>query len=127
MLAVCVPHSSYRVSTLPLAMSTRWIEPWPEYDSGGGEPGRASPITSCQSKQPPLLQTYTAPSGPTAAPLGPPPLSATTSLSPVVDVDARQRAACDLDEHDAAVVHRDGPSGKRSPLAISRSSATAAS
>src|SRR5437870_4379676 len=44
-------------------MSTRWIEPWPGHVDGGGDPGNVSPITSCQSKQPPLLHTYIEPAG----------------------------------------------------------------
>src|SRR4051812_46096209 len=39
------------------------------------------PSISYHSK-PPLLQTYTLPSGPTAAPLGPPPVVATRSTVP---------------------------------------------
>src|SRR5918999_6037892 len=39
------------------------------------------PLARCQVK-PPLLHTYTAPSGPTAAPFGPPPSVATTSVRP---------------------------------------------
>ena len=39
------------------------------------------PSTSAHSK-PPLLQMYTLPSGPTAAPLGPPPVSAMRVMVP---------------------------------------------
>src|SRR4051794_15320614 len=77
-------HSAYSVSTLPESMSTRWIDPCPGHVDGGGEPGKVIPMISCQSKHPPLLHTYIAPSGPTAAPLGPPPHSATTSTDPDV-------------------------------------------
>ena len=44
--------------------------------------------------------------GPMAAPFGPPPVSATRVIV-AVGRDPRQRAALDLDDHDAAVVHGD--------------------
>src|SRR5262249_3316124 len=47
----------------------------------GWSPGIVIPICSCHSK-PPLLHTYTLPSGPKAAPFGPPPHSPTTVIAP---------------------------------------------
>src|SRR6202022_1393662 len=76
----CSPHLSNRVSTLPVARSTRWIEP-PIYSAADGGPGIMVPRDGIQLN-PPLLQTYILPSGPIAAPLGPPGISATTSLRP---------------------------------------------
>src|SRR5882757_11509504 len=76
----CSPHLSTTVSTLPLDISTRWIEP-PIYSAGVGGPGIRKP-RPCTQLKPPLLQTYILPSGPSAAPLGPPGISATTSLRP---------------------------------------------
>src|SRR5581483_3623348 len=115
-------HSSYRVVTLPVSTSTRWIEPCPQYVAGGG-PGKVRPMTSMNSKQPPLLHTSTAPSGPTAAPFGPPPHSATTSMVPLststrLNVPRAISTSTTLPSSIAI-----GPSGNRNPLTISLNSA----
>ena len=75
----CSPHLSTTVSTLPVCRSTRWIEP-PIYSSGCG-PGmimlpRGNPAEAA------IVADVHLPSGPSAAPLGPPGISATTSLRP---------------------------------------------
>ena len=68
-------------------------------------PGAVMPLNSDHSK-PPLLQTYTFPSGPIAAPLGPPPVVATRVTSPS-RTDAGQGAALDFDDYDGSVIHGD--------------------
>ena len=75
------------------------------------------PITSCQLKHPPLLQTYALPSGPMAAPLGPPPQSATTSTFPsgVTRVNVPRAISTSRTLPSGMAM---GPSGKRSPVAI---------
>ena len=52
------------------------------YFFGSKGPGKHRPPKSTSVKQPPLLQRYNAPSGPMAAPFGPPAISATVSLRP---------------------------------------------
>src|SRR5882757_5957532 len=96
----CSPHLSTTVSTLPVDMSTRWIEP-PIYSAGDGGPGIRKPRPGTQLK-PPLLQTYILPSGPSAAPFGPPGISATTAP---VRPDPRQPPAADFDQHHRPVRH----------------------
>ena len=81
--------------------STRWIDP--PFQVGGTAPGIMRPITSSQLKQPPLLVMYMAPSGPHAAPFGPPPTLASTSRPPV-GADLGERAPRDLHEDHVAVV-----------------------
>ena len=69
-------------------------------------------------KQPPLLHTYIAPSGPSAAPLGPPGISAMVSLLPSgltrVNRGASISTSTTLPSGMAT-----GPSGNSSPDAIS--------
>src|SRR5947207_6711943 len=76
-----------------------------------------SPPTSCDP-YPPLLHTYTAPSGPIASPFGLPPFSDTTSVLPSdctrTTVPPRSSTHSTL----PSGIHT-GPSGKRNPLAIS--------
>src|SRR5215211_4810045 len=76
------------------------------------------PWASTQSNEPPLLATYSLPSGPTAAPLGPPPVRATTSTEPSgptrVTVPRLISTTTTLPSLMAT-----GPSGNWSPEAIS--------
>jgi hypothetical protein len=76
------------------------------------------PLTTCHSK-PPLLQTYTAPSGPIAAPLGPPRHSPTTSTRPSGSTLERvpRWISTRITEPSSIAI---GPSGNCKPLAISR-------
>src|SRR6185437_2573268 len=113
----CGPHLSTTVSTLPLCMSTRWIEP-PIYSCGSGAPGIMVPREGIQLK-PPLLQTYILPSGPSAAPLGPPGISATVSLRPSgkTRVSRRPRISTSTTEPSGITT---GPSGNSSPVARTR-------
>src|SRR5437016_1787756 len=79
-------------------------------------------MTSCHSKHPPLLQMYTAPSGPMAAPFGPPPHSAMTSTAPFststrLSVPRLISTRTTLPSSIAI-----GPSGNCNPLTISRNS-----
>ena len=70
---------------------------------------------------PPLLQTQSLPSGPSAAPLGPPPVSAATVRAPSGAMRVMRPAA--ISQTSTSPPGRaTGPSGKRSPLAISLSS-----
>src|SRR6185437_9194051 len=113
----CGPHLSTTVSTLPLCMSTRWIEP-PIYSCGSGAPGIMVPRDGTQLK-PPLLQTYILPSGPSAAPFGPPGISATISLRPSgkTRVSRRPRISTSTTEPSGITT---GPSGNSSPVARTR-------
>ena len=56
--------------------------------------------------KPPLLQMYILPSGPRAAPLGPPGISR-DYLFPPVGINPRQPLAADFDQHHRAVGHND--------------------
>src|SRR5665213_4517906 len=69
--------------------------------------------------KPPLLQTYILPSGPSAAPLGPPGISATVSLRPSghTRVSRRPRISTSTTEPSGMTT---GPSGNSSPLARTR-------
>src|SRR4249920_291388 len=82
------------------------------------------PLNSDHSN-PPLLQTYTFPSGPTAAPFGPPPVVATRVTSP----PGLTRANVPLWISTTTTAPSSmaiGPSGKRSPSHTKRRSATTA-
>ena len=69
--------------------------------------------------KPPLLQTYILPSGPSAAPLGPPGISATTSLRPSgqTRVSRRPRISTSTTEPSGMTT---GPSGNSRSVAITR-------
>ena len=71
---------------------------------------------STHRKQPPLLVIHTHPSGPMAAPLGPPPQSATTSTAPsaptLLSVPRAISTTSTLPSSSGT-----GPSGKRRPVA----------
>src|SRR5664279_5211489 len=113
----CSPHLSTTVSTLPVVRSTRWIEP-PIYSCGSGAPGIMVPREGIQLK-PPLLQTYILPSGPSAAPLGPPGICATTSLRPSgqTRVSRCPRISTSTTEPSGITT---GPSGNSSSVASTR-------
>src|SRR5436309_11114069 len=76
-----------------------------------------SPATACEP-YPPLLHTYTAPSGPIASAFGLPPFADTTAVLPSdctrTTVPPRSSTHSTL----PSGIHT-GPSGKRNPLAIS--------
>src|ERR1700688_2758428 len=113
----CSPHLVNRVSILPVERSTRWIEP-PIYSWGAGAPGIMVPREATQPK-PPLLQTYIMPSGPSAAPLGPPGICATTSLRPSghTRVSRWPRISTSTTEPSGITT---GPSGNSRPVASTR-------
>src|ERR1700744_3636489 len=69
--------------------------------------------------KPPLLQMYILPSGPSAAPLGPPGISATTSLRPSgqTRVNRRPRISTSTTEPSGIAT---GPSGNSKPVASTR-------
>src|SRR5690242_266225 len=69
--------------------------------------------------KPPLLQTYILPSGPSAAPLGPPGISATTSLRPSgqIRVSRRPRISTSTTEPSGMTT---GPSGNSRSVARTR-------
>src|SRR5258708_11908505 len=113
----CSPHLSNRVSTLPVARSTRWIEP-PIYSAGDGAPGIMVPRERVQLK-PPLLQTYILPSGPIAAPLGPPGISAITCLRPSGQTRVRRRPRISTSTTDPSGMTT-GPSGNSRSVARTR-------
>src|SRR3954449_8980463 len=113
----CSPHLSNKVSTLPVARSTRWIEP-PIYSCGSGAPGIRGPREGIQLK-PPLLQTYILPSGPSAAPLGPPGICATTSLRPSGQTRVSRRPRISTSTTDPSGIAT-GPSGNSRPVARTR-------
>src|SRR6266404_52732 len=115
----CSPHLSTTVSTLPVDMSTRWIEP-PIYSAGDGGPGIRKPRPGIQLK-PPLLQTYILPSGPIAAPLGPPGISATTSLRPSGQTRVSRRPRISTSTTDPSGITT-GPSGNSRSVASTRTS-----
>src|SRR6476659_9283521 len=74
--------------------------------------------------KPPLLQTYILPSGPSAAPLGPPGICATTSLRPSgqTRVSRRPRISTSTTEPSGITT---GPSGNSRPVATTRISGIA--
>ena len=82
--------------------------------------GKSLPSRSNHS-MPPLLQTQSLPSGPSAAPLGPPPVSAATVRAPSGAMRVMRPAAISQTRM-SPPGSATGPSGKRSPPAISRSS-----
>src|SRR5437763_6797166 len=98
----------------PPAKLSGWLTPV------SSSSGTRSDPTSVQRK-PPLLHTYTAPSGPIAAPLGPPPRSATIVAMPsgATRVSVPRRISTTSTDPSASAT---GPSGNWSPSAISRSS-----
>src|SRR4249919_3332652 len=69
--------------------------------------------------KPPLLQTYILPSGPSAAPLGPPGISATTSLRPSGQTRVSRRPRISTSTTDPSGMTT-GPSGNSRPVAITR-------
>ena len=73
----------------------------------GGQlaPRESAMPTRSRKSQPPLLQTYSAPSGPIASPFGLPPGSATVSFVPS-GCTRVTHAALQLDDEHAAVGHR---------------------
>src|SRR5579872_6435103 len=73
-------------------------------------------------ENPPLLQTYILPSGPSAAPLGPPEILATTSLRPSgkTRVSLCPRISTSTTEPSGIAT---GPSGNSRPVASTRTSA----
>ena len=99
------------------ARSTRWIEP-PRYSSGCGSRHDGAARVGIQEK-PPLLQTYILPSGPSAAPLGPPGICATTSLRPSgqTRVSRCPRISTSTTEPSGITT---GPSGNSRPVASTR-------
>src|SRR6202158_3449488 len=113
----CSPHLSPTVSILPVARPPRWIEP-PIYSWGAGAPGIMVPREATQPK-PPLLQTYILPSGPSAAPLGPPGICATTSLRPSGHTRVSRRPRISTSTTDPSGITT-GPSGNSRPVASTR-------
>src|ERR1700744_6375111 len=69
--------------------------------------------------KPPLLQMYILPSGPSAAPLGPPGISATTSLRPSGQTRVNRRPRISTSTTDPSGIAT-GPSGNSRPVAITR-------
>src|SRR5450432_1245240 len=95
----------------------RWIEP-PIYSWGSGAPGIMVPREGIQEK-PPLLQTYILTSGPSAAPLGPPGISATTSLRPSGQTRVSRRPRISTSTTDPSGITT-GPSGNSRSVARTR-------
>ena len=75
------------------------------------------PMTSTKS-HPPLLQTYPAPSGPIASPLGLPPGVAIVSMRPSGCTRSTVRRLSSTHSTVPSGIHT-GPSGNSSPVAIS--------
>src|SRR5450432_2042712 len=69
--------------------------------------------------KPPLLQTYILPSGPSAAPLGPPGISATTSLRPSGNTRVRRRPRISTSTTEPSGITT-GPSGNSRSVASTR-------
>src|SRR5712675_1041665 len=113
----CSPTLSITVSTLPVERSTRWIEP-PIYSAADGGPGIKVLRVGIQLK-PPLLQTYILPSGPSAAPFGPPGICATTSLRPSGQTRVRRRPRISTSTTDPSGITT-GPSGNSRSVARTR-------
>src|SRR2546423_11616264 len=88
----------------------------------GVAPGIVRPSTSCQLNEPPLLATYSLPSGPIAEPLGPPPVSATGSTEPSGETRLMRPPWISTSTTLPSDIAT-GPSGNFSPLASSRTSA----
>src|SRR5947208_14525676 len=78
------------------------------------------------SPWPPLLHTYTAPSGPMAAPLGPPPRSATTSTAPPAETRLSVPRLIST-RSTSPLASAIGPSGNCRPPVSSRGSAVVVS
>src|SRR6266540_1836576 len=76
-----------------------------------------SPPTSCEP-YPPLLHTYTAPSGPIASPFGLPPFSETTSFLPSGCTRTTVPPSSSTHSRLPSGIHT-GPSGNRRPVATS--------
>src|SRR2546428_12677690 len=76
-----------------------------------------SPPRSCEP-YPPLLHTYTAPSGPIARPFGLPPFSDTTAFLPSDCPRTTVPPSSSTHSTLPSGIHT-GPSGKRNPLVIS--------
>src|SRR5215217_3150943 len=76
-----------------------------------------SPPRSCEP-YPPLLQTYTAPSGPIASPFGLPPFSDSTAFFPSGCTRTTVPPRSSTHSRVPSGIHT-GPSGKRNPLVIS--------
>src|SRR5215208_2094410 len=68
---------------------------------------------------PPLLQTYILPSGPSAAPLGPPGICATTYLRPSGHTRVNRRPRISTSTTDPSG-NTTGPSGNSRPVVITR-------
>src|ERR1700743_101942 len=68
---------------------------------------------------PPLFQMYILPSGPSAAPLGPPGISATTSLRPSGQTRVNRRPRISTSTTDPSGITT-GPSGNSRPVASTR-------
>src|SRR4029079_15209997 len=115
-------HSVYRSVAAPLDRSTFWIRP-PMYWPGSNGPGNSHSPSSSGVKHPPLLHRYTAPSGPIAAPLGPPAISAIVSFEPsgCTRVSRLPNISTRMTEPSGMAT---GPSGKRRPVVISLMSGT---
>jgi hypothetical protein len=94
----------------------------PEYVGGATRPNTSRSPARWNEKLPPLLQTYAAPSGPMAAPFGPPPSSAIRSTLPSGDTFASVPAAISVTRTDPSAMAI-GPSGNSSPVAMIRTSA----
>ena len=73
-------------------------------------------------ENPPLLQMYILPSGPSAAPFGPPGISATTSLRPSGEMRVSRLPRISTSTTDPSGITT-GPSGNSRPVASTRSSA----
>src|SRR4051794_25179111 len=97
-------------------MSTRSIRP-PPWSAGRSRSGICSPMRS-RNVQPPLLHTYSAPSGPIAAPFGLSPGVATVSFEPSGRTRMTQPPASSTTRTLPSDIAT-GPSGKRSPSVIS--------
>src|ERR1035437_1175814 len=74
------------------------------------------PFQLPSANRPPLLQTYNAPSGPTAAPLGPPPHVATTSFPPSGPTRVTRPASISV-TNTLPSAQATGPSGNDRPSA----------
>ena len=84
----------------------------------GTRPGTSMPAISWNAKQPPLLQMYAAPSGPIAAPFGPPPSLAMTCCLPsgMTRVSVSRAISTRITEPSGMAI---GPSGNFRPEVIS--------
>src|SRR5439155_25393190 len=117
-------HSRYNTVDAPVDRSTRSIHPPAKPGScvvpAARSIGSHTPPTPPHGN-PPLLHTYAAPSGPMAAPFGPPPSSATTATSPAGETrDSVPRRISTSRTESSGI--QTGPSGNSSPAASSRTS-----